>query len=298
MGILTVLQHLMRQCKACVDSSIAVLEEKLNYHEEGRNTSQETTPGTESRVTSSPISFMCLASTTAGEDEHRAIVSTPPNLDSQGNQKEEEFVNVKNIVQDKQREAHCSLIALRTEPRGEDDHRAVVATVPSPGTHESHEEQMGVISAPKATRKDRISSIHHFSHEHTVGEGAEPNAASIQLVKPDDTQESLGDARVRKANSKAMKRKPCPNKNSRTHNEANPGQTAGAAADPCAVGDSTVLDVGSVESGLKSKEQEGEPLAPQNGDKQAESAKSVRKNKRKKTSKAKGKRRHGKTGRR
>ncbi|CDJ36155.1 uncharacterized protein EMH_0037580 [Eimeria mitis] len=293
---------LLPQDKNFVDSNIPVLDEKLKCHEECRNTSQETTPGNDSRVTSSPISFICPTSTSGGEEDHRAVVSTPPILGSQGNQIEErEGVNDTNFIHGLQGEIRSSFTeqtACRgTRPKGEDD-RAVVLTPPIPGTQASHERESEVVDVTNIIREEQKARTDCFSTKSATDLGKEPDTASTELVQPDDINQSLDDKKEPKTKSGKKKRRSRRNKNTQSPSEAEPVQTAGTDGEPLAVAEGTVGNCDSFDDELRHKNPEGEPLDPQTPSRQPGHDKSSRKHKKKKASKAKGKRRHGKTGRR
>lgn len=267
-----------------IDSHTPVLGERLKHQEEGRNTSQETVPGNDSRVTSSPISFMCLTSASGLEEDHRTVDSIPSVPGAQ--QKEKEIANKK----DQQAETCCSstgqTVGLGTEPNCE-DHQTISPTLAFKGTQRDNDETH-LANAANAIRKEHNADI-RLSTDYIVDQEARPNTAFA---------ESLGDRKEPKANSRKKKRKSCRNKTSQIHNEVEPRNIAGTGREPVAAADSAVADGDPLDHGLLSKEPAGESLSPQDPSKQTDDAKSVRKHRKKKMSKAKGKRRHGRTGRR
>ncbi|CDJ61054.1 hypothetical protein, conserved [Eimeria maxima] len=292
--------QLLSQDRSCLEASIPVLEVKPKCHEESRNTSQETTTGNESRVTSSPVSIVCPASTSGGEEDRRTVVSTPPTPGCQERESEQKDVlGDKNAMKDQKKEIHSpssvQTMGLGTEANNECN-QATTSTIADPGTPDSHKDGTGVNNRIQGDQKEDIKCS---SIQQTVEKGVEPNTASAEPAKPDDDgiQEALDVGKEAKTNSSTKKRKSPRNRNRRTQGEAKPGQTVDADEKVLAVVDSIVADGESV--GVRLAEQpEGESPAQENPGRRTGDAKSMRKNRKKKASKAKGKRRHGRTGRR
>ncbi|CDJ48390.1 hypothetical protein, conserved [Eimeria brunetti] len=282
-----------------IHSNISVLEEKLKYDEDGRNTSQETIPGNESRVTSSPISLMCPTSTGGGEEDHRTVVSIPSLRGGQGSQNDEkEGLNGTSITHGLQGGMDFSLtrqtVEMGMEPSGKGDHRAIVSTLAIPEAQGSRKGETEVVGATNIVREEQKAGTDCSS---TTKHMEDKGKTSTEVLQADDINQSVEDGKELKAKSSKKKRKSRRNRGNRSQSEAKTGQTAGTETDVPVAGDSIVADGDSLEDGLRNKGPAGESLVPQNPLRQTEDAKPVRRHKKKK-SKVKGKRRHGRTGRR
>ncbi|CDJ64600.1 hypothetical protein, conserved [Eimeria necatrix] len=253
------------------------LEEKFKgAYTGGGRTSRDTPPDHESRASSSLVSMTCLTSTSGGDEDSRIVVSSLPAPQSLGSDTEnaEQESGAKT---EQEESSNCS-------PTGSAAVEGEKAeTVPNEGGN------VGCANSSAEASKETDTKADNETVE-LLGKKSIENKTFDDLKQPQDAREELeGQARDEMHSGDGNDQPQC-------EREAAPAEskyTVSSAVAEDATSDSNVNDRNS-----GSGDQGEDTLASESIEKGKPRTLSSRKFKKKKTSKARGKRRHGKTGRR